>query len=135
MNSQARFFKLFLRIIGAAALLAFGAVVMPYSWMNAVHQWLGMGRLPAEPIVGYLARSTSAFYALFGGLLWVVSCDLRRYRRILYYIAAATVLFSAILLVVDFVEGMPLYWSLTEGPINITFGVLILILTYRLRAE
>jgi len=126
---QERFFKLFLRIIGSAALFALVAVVMPYSWMNAIHKWLGMVQLPTEPIVGYLARSTSAFYAFFGGLLWCVSFDLHRYRPVIRYSGAATIIFGAILFAVDLLEGLPLYWRLMEGPINIIFGVIIFILS------
>ncbi|HAA75417.1 TPA: hypothetical protein DCE37_09880 [Candidatus Latescibacteria bacterium] len=48
-----------LRIIGTTSALAILAVVMPYEWMNAIHVWLGMGTLPTEPIVGYLARPLS----------------------------------------------------------------------------
>jgi len=135
MTRQDRFLRLFLRIIGTASLFAFVAVVMPYSWMNAIHQWLGMGRLPTEPIVGYLARSTSAFYALFGGLLWVVSFDLQRHRLVLRYLGAAIILFGATLIAIDMFEGMPLYWSLCEGPIDIGFGIVILFLSYRIGTE
>lgn len=119
---------MFLRVVGSVALLALGAVVMPYSWMNAIHKWFGMGKLPAEPIVGYLARSTSAFYALLGALLWVVSFDLVRHRLVLRFLGVAIILFGGMLLIVDFVEGMPLWWSFWEGPIDITFGVFILAL-------
>ena len=132
MTKQERLFKLFLRILGTASLLALVAVVMPYSWMNTTHKWLGMGQLPAEPIVGYLARSTSAFYALLGGLFWVVSFDLHRHKLILCYLGIAIAIFGATLLVVDLLEGMPLYWSLTEGPINVIFGVVIFMLAHRL---
>jgi len=44
-------------------------------------------------------------------------------------------LFLRILGSVDLLEGMPLYWSLTEGPINITFGVVILVLSYRMSVK
>lgn len=135
MSRRDHLFKLFLRIIGTAALLAIVAVVIPYSWMNAIHKWLGMGQLPAEPIVGYLARSTSAFYALLGGLFWVVSFDLHRHKVVLCYLGVAIVIFGAALLVVDLLEGMPLYWSLMEGPINVVFGVFILLSAYRLNSE
>ena len=63
-----------LRITGCVSLLAAIFVFVPYSWMNAIHQQLGMGELPSNPVVGYLARSTSAFYALLGGLLLVMGC-------------------------------------------------------------
>lgn len=132
MTKQERLFKLVLRIIGSAALLALFAVVMPYSWMNAIHEWLGMGVLPSEPIVGYLARSTSAFYALLGGLMWVVSFDLQRYRTVLIYIGAGIIFFGAALFVIDMLEGMPLWWSIGEGSFNVAFGVVIFVLARRL---
>ena len=132
MTKQDRFLKLFLRIIGSVALLALFPVVFPYSWMNAIHQWLGMGQLPSQPIVGYLARSTSAFYALLGGLFWVASFDLHRHRMVLCYFGVVIVIFGAALFVIDLLEGMPLHWSLTEGPINVGFGVFILALSYRM---
>jgi len=135
MTKQEHLFKLVLRIVGTAALLAIVAVVMPYSWMNAIHQWLGMGMLPAEPIVGYLARSTSAFYALLGGLMWVVSFDLHRHRLVLIYIGAAIIVFGVALFAVDLLEGMPLWWSFGEGPFNTAFGIVILVLSYRLDSK
>ena len=103
---------------------------MPYSWMRAIHQWLGMGELPDQPIVGYLARSTSVFYALFGGLLWCLSFHPNRYRPVIHYLGAATIAFGAMLFIVDLLEGLPLYWILTEGPINIAIGLIIFNLSY-----
>ena len=135
MTGDDRFLRLFLRAIGSAGLLAVVAVVMPYSWMDAVHQWLGMGRLPGEPIVGYLARSTSGFYALFVGLMWVVSWDLQRHRLVLCYLGAAVIVFGLALFAVDILEGMPLYWSLGEGPVNTAFGVYILVSSRRLKTQ
>jgi hypothetical protein len=132
MTKEERFFKLFLRIIGTAALFAIVAVFMPYSWMNAVHKWLGMGELPAQAVVGYLARSTSAFYAMLGGLFWVVSFDLHRHKVVLCYLGIVVVIFGAALFIIDLLEGMPLYWSFTEGPFNIGFGIVILVLSYRI---
>jgi hypothetical protein len=103
--------------------------------MAAVHEGLGMGELPSQPVVAYLARSTSAFYAVLGGLFWVVSCDLPRHRQVLRYLGAATVLVGSMLLAVDLVEGMPLWWSLSEGPFNIVFGVVILLLSRRIEGQ
>jgi hypothetical protein len=132
MTKQERFFKLFLRIIGTAGLFAIVAVVMPYSWMNTIHRWLGMGELPTEPIVGYLARSTSAFYALLGGLFWLTSFDLHRHRIVLCYLGIVILIFGVALFIIDLLEGMPLSWSLTEGPFNVGFGIVFLVLSYRM---
>lgn len=68
MTSQERFLKVLVRTLGTGSATAAFVVVVPYAWMNAIHQWLGLATLPDAPVVGYLARSTSAFYALFGGL-------------------------------------------------------------------
>ncbi len=132
MTSRERFLQLFLRVIGTAALLALPCALMPFTWMDEIHRGLGMGQLPGGPIVGYLARSTSLFYALFGGLFWVLSFDLRQHRTVLCYLGTAMILFGMLLCGVDFLEGMPLWWSLGEGPFNVVFGATILNLSYDL---
>ena len=120
-----RVLKLILRLIGGSSLLALIFVAAPYAWMNSIHSALGMGQLPDMPVVGYLARSTSAFYALIGGLLLVVSFDLGRHRRVLIYLGAALALFGLVLLVVDWSEGMPPLWTAWEGPFVIVSGLAI----------
>ena len=132
MTRDERLFRLLLRVVGSAALLAAPCVLMPYAWMNAIHGGLGMGELPDAPIVGYLARSTSAFYALLGGLLWTLSFDLRRYRLVLGYLGVAIVVVGLMLIAVDYLEGMPLWWQLVEGPFNVGFGIVILVFNRRL---
>src|SRR5574340_1230614 len=124
------FSRLFLRTLGAVSMLAVVAVVMPYSWMNAIHQWLGMGVLPDEPVVGYLARSTSAFYAMLGGLAWLVSFDLARHRLVVAYLGVTCVLLGLALLVIDWLEGLPMFLRAVEGPGDMVFGVVILWISY-----
>jgi hypothetical protein len=130
-----RVLRFMLRYVGAVSLLALIAVFMPEAWMDATHRALGMGLLPAEPIVGYLARSLSLFYALMGGLLLLCSFDPRRYRIILCYLGAAFTFFGMVVWHVDFVEGMPSYWKHAEGPGVILIGAAILILTLRLNPK
>ena len=64
MSNHEHFLQLFLRIIGTTSLTAAFFVFVPQAWLEAIHQQLGLGNLPAAPVVSYLARSTSAFYAL-----------------------------------------------------------------------
>jgi hypothetical protein len=125
--------KLILRLLGSSSLFALIFVAAPYAWMDSIHSSLGMGQLPDEPVVGYLARSTSALYALLGGLLWVVSFDLRRHRQVLIYLGAAVTAFGAVLLVVDWWEGMPLSWTIWEGPFTFACGLAVLFLSRRIR--
>jgi hypothetical protein len=52
-----------MRLFGGSATLALPFVFVPRAWMDSIHRgWLDMGPLPAEPIAGYLARSTSMLY-------------------------------------------------------------------------
>src|SRR2546422_10765302 len=62
------YLKLLLQTFGAVTVIALFPFVMPRSWMAVVHEWLGMGVLPDNPVVEYLARTTSALYGLLGGL-------------------------------------------------------------------
>jgi hypothetical protein len=121
--------KLILRLVGSSSLFAVIFVVAPYAWMDSIHSSLGMGRLPDESVVGYLARSTSAFYALLGGLFWVVSFDLRRHHQVVVYLGAAVSVFGVMLLAIDWWEGMPPLWTVWEGPFVIAFGFSILFLS------
>ncbi len=125
--------KLILRLMGSSSLLALIFVAAPYTWMESIHSTLGMGQLPDQPVVGYLARSTSAFYALLGGLFWVVSFDLGRHRRVLIYLGAAISSLGVVLLVVDWSEGMPPFWKNWEGPFVMAFGLAILFLSRGVR--
>jgi hypothetical protein len=120
--------KWVLRIIGTSSLFALIFVAAPQSWMQSIHADLGMGPLPDAPVVGYLARSTSAFYAILGGLFWVVSFDLKRHRRVLSYLGTAMTLFGVALFLVDRSEGLPPFWTYWEGPFIVIFGLTLVFL-------
>jgi hypothetical protein len=117
-----------LRFVGVSAMFALVAVFMPLSWLTATHRWLGMGEMPAVPVVEYLARSLSAFYALVGALCLVVTADLDRYRPLVRFLAVAFALMSVVILGVDLAAGMPSWWSAPEGPGGVAFGVLMFFL-------
>lgn len=106
MTKSDKVLVILLRILGVPALFALVAVVMPTSWMAATHRWLGLGEMPTGPVVEYLARSLSAFYALVGALCLVVAADLERYRPLVRFLGVAFALMSVALLGVDLVAGM-----------------------------
>lgn len=117
-----------LRLLGIAALFAIPAIFMPYSWMNVVHGYLGLGEMPDAPIVSYLARSLSMFYAMFGAITVYVSFDLHRYWSLIRLLAILSVLVGVTLFWIDHHSQMPLHWTLVEGPFTIAVGVAILVL-------
>ena len=98
-------------------------VAAPHSWMRDIHQWVELGEMPNTPVVWYLARSTSAFYAIVGGLFLLVSRDLKRHRPILMYLGWSVTFFGAVLLIIDVSEGMPSSWTLSEGPFSVALGL------------
>jgi hypothetical protein len=117
-----------LRGLGILDLLAFVPVVLPLSWIATIHSDIGLGSFPPGPIVGYLARSASAMYFVQGLLLLFVSADVARYRPVIRFLAAVAVLHGLALVMIDVAEGMPLWWTLSEGPVYSCAGVLIGIL-------
>jgi hypothetical protein len=102
--------------------------------MAAIHEHLGLGLFPDGPIVEYLARSTSMFYAAMGGILWVVSRDVQRYRRAVAVLACAMIAGGWLLLTIDLRAGMPMVWTVCEGPFVILLGAATLILRARAQA-
>lgn len=114
MNLNERILIWLLRIGGVIMLTAMRAVVMPYAWMNVIHQQAGLGELPHAPIVGYLARSISALYALHGALLVFPASDVRRYLPFVRFLPGAV--FGAVMLGIDWLVGTPIPWTVGKGP-------------------
>lgn len=128
MTNADKVLVILLRFVGVTALFALVAVFMPISWMASTHRWLGLGEMPAAPVVDYLARSLSAFYAFTGALCLVMAADLERYRPVVLFFGLAFALMSAVLLGVDLAAGMPWWWSTLEGPPGVAFGAFMFFL-------
>ena len=111
-----RWLALLLRLAGVVMLLAIPAALMPTDWMQAHHEWIGLGDFPRAPLTDYLARSISLLYGIHGGLMLLVAGAPRRYRAVIGYIAWTNMLFGASMLAIDLYAGMPLLWTVGEGP-------------------
>ena len=122
MMTSDKLLALLLRFLGISALFAVGAVFMPLSWMIATHRWLGLGDMPTEPVVEYLARSLSAFYAISGGYCLLMASDVERYRPLIRYLGIAQMVLGVIVLGVDVSAGLPWWWSVGEGPFGVVVG-------------
>lgn len=135
MNRAEKALVLILRLTAALLLLALIPAVMPFAWMEEIHDHLGMGELPKGPIVGYLTRSISALYAMHGALVWFVSLDIRRYLPVIRFLAVLGIAFGAGMLVLDVMVGIPLPWTLCEGPFIAVLGGVMLWLSNRCRSS
>jgi hypothetical protein len=125
MTKADKVLAIFLRCLGGGSLFALVAVFMPFSWMVVTHRWLGLGEMPTGPVVEYLARSVSAFYALCGALFLLVASDLERYRPVVRFLGVALALVGLILVGVDVGAGMPWWWSSFEGPLWVVLAASI----------
>jgi hypothetical protein len=114
MSNPERWLKLLLFLFGLPAAMAVLPFVMPFSWMAAIHEWLGMGVLPHKPIVDYLARYASGFSAFYGFLLLWLMTDVRRYAPIITLQAVAILLISTLGAIFAWRAGMPSWWILAD---------------------
>jgi hypothetical protein len=131
VSNPERKLALFLKAIGCLDMLAIAAVFMPRHAMDLLHAWVGLGAIPREPIVGYLARSGSALYVLHGAIVVFISFDVVRYERLIRMMALAALLHGVVLFGIDVAEGMPPLWRYSEGPAFAATGLLVLWLQHR----
>lgn len=123
MSRRLQILAFILRAVGIVGMFALGAVVMPMSWMVATHRWLGLGEMPTDPVVEYLARSLSAFYALISAIMLYVAADLERSRAFVRFLAVAFALLCAVFIGIDLAAGMPWWWVAIEGPPGLVVSV------------
>jgi hypothetical protein len=125
MRTRDRVLVLLLRFFGLGSLLALGAVFLQLSWMVSTHRWLGLGEMPTAPIVAYLARWLSAFYAFFGVWCLALTADLERYRPLVRFLGIGLAVMGILATGIDLLAPMPWWWTAQEGPACLALGVLI----------
>ena len=118
-----------LRFAGGFTVTAFLAMLLPVEWMASTHQWLGLGEFPRSPVVDYLARSAAALYGFHGALLLLISRDPERHATIVRFVGWVNICFGVMMIAVDVHAGLPLWWTLGEGPPIAALGVLVLYLS------
>lgn len=114
-----------LRGIGLLSVSALIAVILPGAWMDAIHRSLGLGELPALPVVGYLSRSLSLFYAWLAIVpLWAAR-DVERHLGLIRLFAVTGLSAAAIQTAIDLHSQLPWWWTAAEiGFRFLFFGVL-----------
>ena len=113
MNKQ-RIQKVLLSLAGAFEILAFIAVVMPRTWMEISHEWLGLGQMPHGPVLMFLIRQASYTYGMHGISLWVLARDVKRFRPLIILNGVAYLLAAPVFGAIDYTAGMPLWWMIGD---------------------
>ena len=106
--------KVVLRLAGAIEILAFIAVVLPRSWMEISHEWLGLGQMPDGPVLMFLIRQASYTYGMHGISLWVLALDVKRFRPLIILNGIAYLLAAPVFWAIDYTTGMPLWWMIGD---------------------
>ncbi len=123
--TRLRLLTFLLRLGGVVTISAFFAMLLPVEWMASTHRWLGMGEFPRSAVVDYLARSIAALYGFHGVLLLIVARDPVRYRPIVWYVAVMNICLGVMLVLIDLHAGMPIHWTIGEGPPIIAMGMAV----------
>lgn len=120
-----------LRVVGAFELLAFFAVVMPRSWMEASHAWLGLGAMAESAVLMFMIRQASYTYGMHGVALFVLAWDVRRFRPLILLNAASFLLAAPVFAAIDYTSGLPVWWTLSDALGCGFFGAALLYLSRR----
>ena len=115
-----------LRLSGLATVVAFPTALLPAQWMEVVHQKLGMGAMPNGAVTQYMARSLSLLYGFHGLLTLLASTDVRRFRPIIGFIGWMLLSMGPAMTLIDLHSGLPIYWTLLEGPPLFAAGAAVL---------
>jgi hypothetical protein len=127
--SNHRLLAWLLRLAGACELFAFFAVVMPRSWMEASHAWLGMGALPEGAVVMFMIRQASYTYGMHGISLFLLASDVVRFRPLVRLNGVSFLLAAPVFFLIDTTSGIPRWWTLVDTLGCGLFGAALLWLT------
>lgn len=125
--------KWLLRLVGLSEILAFIAVVMPRTWMETSHLWLGLGQMPESSVLMFLIRQASYTYGMHGISLWLIASDVKRFRPLLILNGISFLIAGPVFFLIDYTAGTPMWWALTDGPACGLFGAAILWLSRGIR--
>lgn len=119
-----------LRICGLVDCLAIFVVFLSPETITKLHSLMGQDPFPQTAISYYMARSASLMYVAHGVLLIYVSFDTQRWFQLIRVLAIISVLHGLILIYIDNASGMPWWWTLVEGPLLASWGIVVLVLTH-----
>jgi hypothetical protein len=79
----------------------------------------------------YSRAVRSALYGFHGCLLLIIASDPVKYRALVWYAAAMNIVFGMLMIAIDLHAGMPMFWTLAEGPPIIALGLAVAVLNAR----
>ena len=119
-----------MRLEGSTEILAFIAVVMPRSWMEVSHTWLGLGEMPDGPILMFMIRQASFTYGMHGVSMWILASDVDRFRPLILFNGISFLLAGPVFFLIDYHSGMPWFWTISDAIGCSFFGAALLWLNW-----
>ncbi|MBI1314958.1 hypothetical protein GC176_27005 [bacterium] len=126
VESRIRRVALTLRFVGLLDSLAVVVAFLPWSLIEAAHAALGLGGMPRHATTEYLVRSVSLLHALLGALLVFLSYHVVRCAAVIRCLATLLSVLAALLVPVDVLSGMPLWWGVAQCGGLLAIGVFLL---------
>jgi hypothetical protein len=117
---------LVLRLVAAVEMLAFGAVLMPSSWMASMYGSLGVGEMPSGPIFDAVMRQASMTYGMHGVGLWIIATDVVRYRPLVIAMGICSVMACPVFIAIDLLNRLPWTWLIGNGGSLLLIGTIVL---------
>jgi hypothetical protein len=101
--------RLILRVIATVSFIALPAIFAPQMAVEKFSVLLGFGKPPHLPLLIYMTSGASCVYLAQAVLLWLMSCDVVRYRPLIVFCGWAYLAFGPLFLWIDIHAGMPTF--------------------------
>ena len=115
--------KILLRAFFFASLLALPAVVAPRVAAEKLSLFFGLAERPQTPLLLYMMAGGSAVYVGQAVLMWLMSCDVARYRPLINVVAWGYVVCGPLFAWIHSQAGTPQGWLLVDVVGCLAFGM------------
>jgi hypothetical protein len=122
--------RLVLRIISAVSFIALPAIFAPQMAVEKFSVLLGFGKPPHLPLLIYMTSGASCVYLAQAVLLWLMSCDVVRYRPLIVFCGWAYLAFGPLFLWIDIHAGMPSFQVAADSLSCLVGGAALLAACY-----
>lgn len=126
MLRHPRLLVIALRLLALTMTVVLPAVVAPWLAVEKI-SWLGgFGQPPRLPLLAYLTAGGSAVYLGQAALLWLMSCDVVRYRPLIRLTGFGYLLCGPLFWWIHTEAGMPNWWRCLDSSGCLAGGLILL---------
>lgn len=108
------------------ALPVLPAVFAPHLTVEKLSWLLGFGQPPKVPLLYYLAAGGSFVYLILSAMLWMISCDVVRYRPLVIFAGYMCLIGGPVFWWIDTHTGMPNWMMLADSLSCFVGGIALL---------